>query len=684
MVSLSPTKDSSTEEILQYDAGWAALNKLIRAGHSFSGKERNCAFLNLGTQKYANISSVTGLDLIDDGRGLAHCDWDWDGKLDFWTSNRTGPRIHFLHNRLKSENNFLAIRLKGTRSNRDAIGARVEIRLGKEQPPIIKTLYGGSGFLSQSSKWLHFGIGKNESIEDLRVNWPGEEPESFKDLRANNFYLIKQGSSEPSLFIPPTSQTSLTDTRAPQNEVTQTARVVLLNPAPMPEITYVNSQGIPANLDAHRGRPLLINLWTTWCPNCKAEMIEWGHDEEKFAAAAIPVLSLCADEPDDDGSKDHARILAAADAIKYPFPVGRIQGLALETLNVLQKSFIGKQSDLPLPSSLLIDAEGNLAVIYKGPVSVSRITADLELLGASPEDILAGATPFRGKWLTPPTGGAPRGVAKKLVEYGMRGVAADYLERIVPLLQLPDPDPKAEQSRIPELSQCHIFLGAIASDDNNPEKAIAHYRQSLALSPGNHDARHELIGNLIKLNRKAEALAETAILIENNPTPDRHLNASRLLRDLGKQPEAIMMYKKTLEMRSSAAANFELANLLNDAGQSAEAIQHYRASIILKPSWVLPANNLAWLLSTHRDPALRNGKEALTLATRICNATKRKIPHFLGTLAAANAETGNFEEAIDAIQGAVLLARSGNDAELESRFLKKLNLLERRMPIRDP
>ena len=265
----------------------------------------------------------------------------------------------------------------------------------------------------------------------------------------------------------------------------------------------------------------------------------------------------------------------------------------------------------------------------------------------------------------------------------MRGVASDYLERIIPLVQQPDTDPKAEQSRIFELTQCHIFLGAIASDDNNPEKAITHYRQSLALSPENHDTRHELIGNLVKINRKTEALAETEILIKNNPTPDRHLNASRLFRDLGKQSEAILMYRKTLEMRSCAAANFELANLLNDSGQSSEAILHYRASIMLQPTWVLPANNLAWLLSTHAQATLRNGKEALTLATRICNVTNRKIPHFLGTLAAANAETGNFEEAINAIKSAILLARSSNDSELEAKFLKNLNLLEKRMPIRD-
>ena len=683
-MSLSPTTDSSPEEILQYDAGWAALNKLIRAGHSFSGKERNCAFLNLGNGTYANVSSVTGLNLIDDGRGIAHCDWDWDGKPDIWTSNRTGPRIHFLHNQIESSNNFLAVYLKGTKSNRDAIGARVEIITGKDHPPIIKTLQGGSGFLSQSSKWLHFGIGKAESIKSLQVNWPGGNPEIFSGLKANNFYIITQGIPTPEAFTPPASPAPLTDLHEVKIEPRKTARVVLLNPAPIPEIKYINPRGQTVSLDEHKGQSLLIHLWTTWCANCREEMLQWRNDQEIFSTPEITVISLCADEPTDDEGKDHARIQAAARALNFPFPVGRIKGNALETLNVLQKSFIGKQTDLPLPSSLLIDAKGNLAVIYKGPVSAAQIAEDAKLLGAQPEKILAGATPFSGKWLTPPRGGPPRGIATRMVEYGLQDAAGDYLERIIPLLQTPDPDPEAEQLRVRELAQCHVFLGAIASDKTDHGKAISHYRKALLLSPGNHDARNDLIFSLSQENRKKEALAETEILIKKQPSHDHLVKACRLLRELGRNPEAIRLYGEALAIRNSAEANFELANLLNDSGNSTGAIRHYRASLTLKPDWVLPANNLAWLLSTSKQAGLRDGSEALRLAKRVCDTTDNKVAHFLGTLAAANAEIGDFEEARTALESAVLLARAKNNTELEAKFIANLELLKKRMPIRNP
>ena len=638
----------------------------------------------MGNGKYANVSSVTGLDLIDDGRGLAHCDWDWDGKPDFWSTNRTGPRIHFLHNRLESSNNFLAIRLKGTKSNRDAIGARVEVITEKDNLPLIKTLQGGSGFLSQSSKWLHFGIEKAQVIKEVKINWPGSVTESFTSLKPNGFYILTEGDPVPSLFTPPVNQAPLTETEIVRKPVPQHSRVVVLNPPPMPQINYLDSDGKTVSLSEHKGKAILINIWTTWCPNCKKEMLQWGNDKQLLDQSNIIVLPLCADEPTGDDSSDLSRIKAAAAAFDYPFKVGRIETTALETLNVLQKSFIGKQTDLPLPSSLLIDEKGRLAVIYKGPVTVRQVIEDVKLLGAESEVILGGATPFNGRWLTPPKGGPPRGIATRLIDNGMRQVASDYLDQIIPLLEKPESEHMAAQGRLYELAQCHVFRGAIAFDDLEPDKAIFHYRKALELTPGNNQARNDLIANLIKTDRKTEALTEAEILIERNPTYEHLLQASRLLRDLKRQTDAIQMYRRTLDKKSSPESNFELANLLNLTGDAAEAIKHYRAALQLQPGWVLPANNLAWILSTSKQDNLRDGKEALQIATHICKVTNNSIPHFLGTLAAANAEMGHFNEAEKALNRAILIAREKQDSALETKFRANMQVIKAGIPIRTP
>ena len=638
----------------------------------------------MGNGKYANVSSITGLDLIDDGRGLAHCDWDWDGRPDFWITNRTGPRIHFLHNRLESSNNFLAIRLKGTKSNRDAIGARVEIITDKGGLPLIKTLQAGSGFLSQSSKWLHFGLEKAQVIKEVKVHWPGSVTESFTSVNPNGFYILTEGNPVPSLFIPPVNQVPLTETEIVQKPVPQHSRIVVLNPPPMPQINYLDSEGKTVALSEHEGKAILINLWTTWCPNCKKEMLQWRNDKKLFDRSNILVLPLCADESTGDDSSDHARIKAAAAALDYPFKVGRIETKALETLNVLQKSFIGKQTDLPLPSSLLIDEKGKLAVIYKGPVTARQVAEDVKLLGAESEVILGGATPFKGRWLTPPKGGPPRGIATRLIDNGMRHIASDYLDQIIPLLEKPESGHTAAQDRLYELAQCHVFRGAIAFDDLEPKKAIFHYRKALELTPGNTQARNDLIANLIKTDRKKEALTEAEILIERNPTYEHLLQAARLLRDLERQNDAIQMYRRTLKKKNSPESNFELANLLNLTGDAAEAIKHYRTSLQLQPGWVLPANNLAWILSTSKQDNLRDGKEALQIAIEICKVTNNSIPHFLGTLAAANAETGNFNEAKKALILALLIAREKQDSKLEAKFHANMQVIKAGMPIRSP
>src|SRR6186997_1828092 len=104
----------------------------IRDGQSFSGRERNCFFLNTGYRHrrplhFADASAATALDLPDDARGMVMTDWDGDGDLDVLLTNRNAPRVRFLRNDCAS-GHWLAIRLTGDPAKntpRDAIGARV-------------------------------------------------------------------------------------------------------------------------------------------------------------------------------------------------------------------------------------------------------------------------------------------------------------------------------------------------------------------------------------------------------------------------------------------------------------------------------------------------------------------------------------------------------------------------------
>ena len=95
---------------------------------SWSGNERNCLFLNHGGKSFATASYITGFDFADDARGIAMVDWDHDGDLDMWISNRQGPQTRYLENQIEGTR-WLSLKLTGDgkKINRDAIGSTVMV-----------------------------------------------------------------------------------------------------------------------------------------------------------------------------------------------------------------------------------------------------------------------------------------------------------------------------------------------------------------------------------------------------------------------------------------------------------------------------------------------------------------------------------------------------------------------------
>src|SRR5262249_46520510 len=109
--------------------------------------------------RFVEISAVSGLDFRDDGRSFAVFDYDGDGDADLVIHSRTGPQLRLLRNDLVHGNRSLALRLTGTRGNRDAIGARIEVET--ESGLETRFLGCGSGFLAQHSKELVIGLGRH-------------------------------------------------------------------------------------------------------------------------------------------------------------------------------------------------------------------------------------------------------------------------------------------------------------------------------------------------------------------------------------------------------------------------------------------------------------------------------------------------------------------------------------------
>jgi len=128
------------------------------------------------------------------GRGLAVGDLDNDGRLDVVIVADDTPLALF-HNQLSAQNHFLTLSLEGTTSNRDAVGARVEVIVaGRTQ---VAARFGGGSFLSASDHRLHFGLGSARTIDRVDVAWPSGRHDRYEGLSADAGYRLREGALAP-------------------------------------------------------------------------------------------------------------------------------------------------------------------------------------------------------------------------------------------------------------------------------------------------------------------------------------------------------------------------------------------------------------------------------------------------------------------------------------------------------
>ena len=346
-----------------YDRGLKATMHLLRRGASWSGHERNCTFLNCGVQRWANVSAVTGLDFADDGRGLAIVDWDHDGDLDIWLRNRTGPRLRLMQNGTNPSENggtFVAFDLQGTQSNRDAIGARVEVVLKHKNPDsttrppprdrqpasLIQTLYAGDGYLSQSSKVLHFGLGEDPSVDHVLVRWPGGQEEIFRDIQAGNRYRLKEESGQAEKLDTERPDLQLATSAQGIATVDKIAHVVLPNRVLMPELPYETFEGSRKVISATQS-PILINLWASWCLPCLSELKTLSDHTSELKAAGLNVLLLSVDGLGAEPLSERQDAQYKLNELGIPFEAGSILPETLEKIEVIQEMLFSVTPPLP-------------------------------------------------------------------------------------------------------------------------------------------------------------------------------------------------------------------------------------------------------------------------------------------------------------------------------------------------
>ena len=150
--------------------------------------ERNHALRNLGNLRFQRMGADWGLDLQAVSHGAALVDLDRDGDLDAVVNNFQEEAS--VHENTGTEGHAVAVRLVGTRSNRQGIGARVELTTASGT--MVREAWLSRGYLSGQEPWLHFGTGAETRIRELTVLWPSGARQSFTDIPTDRVYTITE------------------------------------------------------------------------------------------------------------------------------------------------------------------------------------------------------------------------------------------------------------------------------------------------------------------------------------------------------------------------------------------------------------------------------------------------------------------------------------------------------------
>ena len=155
--------------------------------------QRNHLFRNQGDGTLSEISSQCGpgLSLNKVSRGVAFVDYDNDGDIDILVTN-SNQTPDLLRNESPNQNNWLNLRLVGTASNRDAIGAQVKI-FAPGLEPQLREVKSGSSYLCQSDMRLHFGLGNASIVTRIEIRWPSGLDDTFEGIAPNQFLEVREG-----------------------------------------------------------------------------------------------------------------------------------------------------------------------------------------------------------------------------------------------------------------------------------------------------------------------------------------------------------------------------------------------------------------------------------------------------------------------------------------------------------
>ncbi len=631
---------------LAYEHGWNALNELIRSDRTWNGYERNVMFANNHDGTFSEISGIVGLDFPEDSRSFVLADLNRDGRLEVILKNRNAPQLRILHNAMKDLGSSIVFRLRGNKSNRDAIGTAITIEAGTLRQ--TRYLQAGSGFLAQHCKEVFFGLGKADGVVDATVQWPGGLTQKYSNLPVNHRIELDEGSpvfaAKP--FASPTQAWAQAGVAPRVEPLPSQIETWLIEPLKAPEFSLPDLTGTARELKSLRGRLVLLNFWTASAPGCVSQLNLFAQHRQALAAHQLEIVAV---NVDDSSELEKAKALASQQKLLFPvlFATPDVAGV----YNIIYRYLFDRRRDLPIPASFLLDKDGMIVKLYQGAVEPQRLLQNLSSMPLTAAERMRKALPFNGVRYGDALQRNDFTYGVALFQHGYLDQAAESFAQVIATkpndpegyynlgtLHLRRNDLVQAKSYLqqtlklrPNYPEAWNNLGMIAAQQGQVDEAIQNFQQSLLLRPGYATAL-ENMGNIYRRQKsfdKAQEFLDQALAIQPDD-PEINYSLGMLYAQQGRMQHASDYLQRAIELRPDyPEARNNLGVLFVRAQDYGKAEEQFKTCIDVAPNFDQAYLNLARLYALRGDKAQARDALQRLLALQPQNTTARQALEML-------------------------------------------------------
>lgn len=336
---------------------------------SLSGKERNHLFLNEGGSSFSDISGISGVDSINDGRSFAVWDFDRDGWQDILLANTNTPILHLYRNLLGSRESdgaqgghVVAVRFVGGNQSarpseefscRDGYGVRIVVELPDKT--LTREHRCGEGFAAQNSNIMFIGIGQYDSVKGIELKWPSGVIQKVGQVAAGELITVYENKAE-------TKDAS---------GIERSRYLIGSSDVLLAETGSRKYKGLEFSQEESPASQLcMYTSMATWCVACRTHMPELAALRSRFDDEQLKMVGVPIDEEDDKQKLDRF----IADTKPAYELTADWEVASRKKFQAIVNRYLGKDV---IPATIITTGDGQVVEVIGGTPTVSDIARQL-------------------------------------------------------------------------------------------------------------------------------------------------------------------------------------------------------------------------------------------------------------------------------------------------------------------